>query len=62
MPFHPIEMGFSPETIELYAESYYQIFTFFPEFFFLMPNFDIIYDVTIAVKFYEINPNKQVIY
>ena len=26
-PFYPIEIGFSPEFIEFYAESYYQFFT-----------------------------------
>ena len=54
----PIEKGFSPEIIEFYAENYYQIFTIFFLNFFLISNLDIIYDVTIAVTWDEINTNK----
>ena len=48
-PFHPIEMRFSPEIIEFYSKNYYQAFTIWSKIFFLIPNLDIIYDVTIAV-------------
>ena len=57
-PFYPIAIGFSPETIEFYTENYYQIFTISFLNFFLIPNLDIIYDVTIAVTWDEINANK----
>ena len=53
-----IDIGFSPEIIEFYAESYYQIFTIAFLNFFLMRNLDIIYDVTMAVTWNEINTNK----
>ena len=56
--FYPIEIGFSPEIIEFYAENYYQIFTIPFLNFFLISNLDIIYDVTIAVTWDEINTNK----
>ena len=55
-------MGFTPEIIEFYAENYYQIFTTFFLNFCPMPNLDIIYDVTIAVAWDEINTNEYIIY
>ena len=52
-------MVFSPEIIEFYAKNYDRIFgTFFLNFFFWMPNLDIIYDVMKAVTWDEIDTNK----
>ena len=56
-------MGFSPEIIEFYTENYYHIFTSTSFLnFCLMSNLDIVYDVTIAVTWDDINTNKLVIY
>ena len=56
-PFYPIEVRFSPEIIEFYAELLSIFLLFFPNSF-LIPNLDIIYDVTIAATWDKINTNK----
>ena len=57
--FYPIEMGFSPEIIIFYTEKKINIkfLRVLSWIFILMPNLDMIYDVTIAVAWDEMKTN-----